>query len=102
MNAFYTFDLFNYGLYTRMQATAKNYEIRTDTRYFRKPCNNERPRYDVRQLQFEDYVHYFRMVAKAIRNGNNMAITGMFVLVFCEMPIVCDMFSLIRVCRNNL
>jgi hypothetical protein len=26
----------------------------------------------------------------------------MFVLVFCEMPIVCDMFSLIRVCRNNL
>jgi hypothetical protein len=51
MNAFYTFDLFNYGLYTRMQATAKNYEIRTDTRYFRKPCNNERPRYDVAWLR---------------------------------------------------
>lgn len=54
------------------------------------------------QLKFEDYVHYFRMVAKATKNGNNMAITGMFVLVFYEMPIVCDMFSLIRVCRNSL
>jgi len=40
-----------YTMYTRMQATAKNYEIHADTRYFRKPCNNERPRYDVAWLR---------------------------------------------------
>ena len=52
MNAFYSFDLFmDYTMYTRMQATAKNYEIHADTRYFRKPCNNERPRYDVAWLR---------------------------------------------------
>jgi len=54
------------------------------------------PLTDRGQLKFEDYVHYFRMVAKAIMNGNSMAITGMFVLVFYQMPIVCDMFSLIE------
>ena len=47
----------------------------------------------MKQLKFEDYVYYFRMVAKAIRNGNNMVITGMIVLVFYEMPIVYDMFE---------